>query len=116
MKIEDHGIDGFDPLAHTPMEFTVQSAIDYLKSIRNNKVDLPIAVLESLKDSLIKKNKEKNFSEDRRSIVDRNGSILATNVNLYDVGVRPKLLNKKEKNLAMSGHAHNVHVKILDNI
>ena len=46
MKVEDHGIDGFDPLAHTPMEFTVQSAIDNLKSIRNKKVDIPIAVLE----------------------------------------------------------------------
>ena len=66
MKIEDHGIDGFDPLAHTPMEFTVQSAIDNLKSIRNKKVDLPIAVLESLKDSLIKKNKE----EELRKMID----------------------------------------------
>ena len=33
----------------------------------------------------------------RRNIVDRNGSILATNVTLYDVGIRPKLLKKKEK-------------------
>ena len=55
MKVEDHGIDGFDPLAHTPMEFTVQSAIDNLKSIRNKKVDLPIAVLESLHASLVRK-------------------------------------------------------------
>jgi len=42
-------------------------------------------------------NIKKNFLKDRRNIIDRNGSILATNVNLYDVGVRPKLLNKKEK-------------------
>ena len=33
----------------------------------------------------------------RRDIVDRHGSVLATNVILYDVGVRPKLLEKKEK-------------------
>ena len=42
-------------------------------------------------------NIKKNFVKERRDIVDRNGSILATNVNLYDVGVRPKLLKKKEK-------------------
>ena len=41
---------------------------------------------------------EKNFFiKKRRDIVDRNGSVLATNVILYDVGVRPKLLKKKEK-------------------
>jgi len=39
----------------------------------------------------------KDFLKKRRDIVDRNGSVLATNVNLYDVGVRPKLLNQKEK-------------------
>ena len=39
----------------------------------------------------------KDFLKKRRDIVDRNGSVLATNVNLYDVGVRPKLLNPKEK-------------------
>ena len=33
----------------------------------------------------------------RRNIVDRNGTVLATNVILYDVGVRPKLLKEKEK-------------------
>ena len=42
-------------------------------------------------------NIKKVFVKERRDIVDRNGSILATNVNLYDVGVRPKLLKKKEK-------------------
>ena len=50
----DNGIDGFDPLAHMSMEFTVQSAIDNLKSINNKKVDLPIAILEMFKKSLTK--------------------------------------------------------------
>ena len=44
-------------------------------------------------------NIKKDFVKDRRDIVDRNGSILATNVNLYDVGVRPKLLKKKKKKI-----------------
>ena len=42
-------------------------------------------------------NIKKDLVKERRNIVDRNGSILATNVNLYDVGVRPKLLKKKRK-------------------
>ena len=42
-------------------------------------------------------NVQKRFVKERRNIVDRNGSILATNVNLYDVGVRPKLLKEKDK-------------------
>tara|TARA_B100000029_G_scaffold114314_1_gene106812 strand:+ start:3403 stop:5139 length:1737 start_codon:yes stop_codon:yes gene_type:complete len=42
-------------------------------------------------------NLKKNVIINRRDIVDRHGSILATNVTLYDVGVRPKLLNKNEK-------------------
>ena len=44
-------------------------------------------------------NIKKDFIKERRDIVDRNGSILATNVNLYDVGVRPKLLKKKKKKI-----------------
>ncbi len=40
---------------------------------------------------------KKIFEKERRDIVDRNGSVLATNVNLYDVGLRPKLLKTKEK-------------------
>ena len=38
-----------------------------------------------------------NIVKKRRNIVDRNNSLLATNVYLYDVGIRPKLLNKKDK-------------------
>ena len=44
--------------------------------------------------------KNKKIAE-RRNIVDRNGSILATNVNLFDVGIRPKLLNNKEKKILL---------------
>ena len=40
---------------------------------------------------------KKNFTKKRRDINDRHGSVLATNVILYDVGVRPKLLKEKEK-------------------
>ncbi len=47
--------------------------------------------------SFYKKYAKGEFQKERRDIVDRNGSVLATNVTLYDVGVRPKLLNKKEK-------------------
>ena len=42
-------------------------------------------------------NIKKHFTKKRRDIVDRNGSVLATNVILYNVGVRPKLLKEKEK-------------------
>ena len=42
-------------------------------------------------------NSDQKFTATRRNIVDRNGSVLATNVNLYDVGVRPKLLNLNDK-------------------
>ena len=42
-------------------------------------------------------NIKKDFIKNRRDIIDRNGSVLATNVDLYDVGLRPKLLKKKEK-------------------
>ena len=47
-------------------------------------------------------NDSKNFRENnRRDIIDRNGIILATDVNLYDVGVRPKLLNSNEKKILL---------------
>ena len=42
-------------------------------------------------------NIKQNLVKERRDIVDRYGSVLATNVILYDVGVRPKLLKEKEK-------------------
>ena len=46
---------------------------------------------------LYSNNSIKEYVKSRRDIVDRNGSVLASNVILYDVGVRPKLLKKKEK-------------------
>ncbi len=51
----------------------------------------------SQNDNFQKNFDEKSTIKKRRNIVDRNGSILATNVNLYDVGVRPKLLKKEDK-------------------
>ena len=52
--------------------------------------------------SIYSKNIKKDFIKKRRDIVDRNGSVLATNVILYDVGVRPKLLEEKgKKNLVI---------------
>ena len=51
----------------------------------------------STEKSFYSKNTKKEFLKKRRDIVDRNGSVLATNVILYDVGVRPKLLKEKEK-------------------
>ena len=42
-------------------------------------------------------NLKNEITKNRRDIVDRNGSVLATNVILYDVGVRPQLLKEKEK-------------------
>jgi len=51
----------------------------------------------STEKSFYSKNIKKEFLKKRRDIVDRNGSVLATNVILYDVGIRPKLLKEKEK-------------------
>ena len=42
-------------------------------------------------------NIKENFVKKRRNIVDRNDSVLTKNIILYDVGVRPKLLQEKEK-------------------
>ena len=42
-------------------------------------------------------NIKENFVKKRRNIVDRNDSVLTTNIILYEVGVRPKLLQEKEK-------------------
>ena len=51
----------------------------------------------SAEKSVYSNNIKKNFIKKRRDIIDRNGNVLATNVTLYNVGVRPKLLNEKEK-------------------
>jgi cell division protein FtsI (penicillin-binding protein 3) len=51
----------------------------------------------STETSFYKDSFKKNYNKSRRDIVDRNGSVLATNITLYNVGVRPKLINKKEK-------------------
>jgi len=51
----------------------------------------------STEEIFFSQNIEKNSSKKRRDIVDRNGNILATEVNLYDVGIRPKMLKDKEK-------------------
>jgi len=51
----------------------------------------------STEKSFYSNNIKKDFIKKRRDIVDRNGSVLATNVILYNVGVRPKLLKEKEK-------------------
>ncbi len=46
---------------------------------------------------LYSNNIKQEYVKSRRDIIDRSGSVLATNVTLYDVGVRPKLLSLKEK-------------------
>ena len=43
------------------------------------------------------KNINQKILTNRRNIVDRNGTILATNVDLYDLGIRPQLLKSSEK-------------------
>ncbi len=39
----------------------------------------------------------KNFLKDRGDIIDRNGTILARNIDIYSAAVRPKLVKNKEK-------------------
>ncbi len=57
-----------------------------------------IIYLSLSKEKIFYKNiSQSNSSQERRDIIDTNGEILSTNVELYDVGVRPKLLKKKEK-------------------
>ena len=68
---------------------------------------LLLIIIFGIKILYLSLSKDKNFyssnefkkekAKDRRDIIDRNGSVLATNVVLYDIGVRPKLLNKVEK-------------------
>jgi len=38
-----------------------------------------------------------NFYQERRDIIDRNGTILARNIDVYDAGIRPKLVKDKKK-------------------
>jgi len=38
-----------------------------------------------------------NIAKERRDVVDRNGIILARNINIYSAGVRPKLIKDKKK-------------------
>ena len=42
----------------------------------------------SSEKSFYSDNLKKNLLKKRRNIVDRNGSVIATNVNLYDIGVK----------------------------
>jgi cell division protein FtsI (penicillin-binding protein 3) len=51
----------------------------------------------SSEKNFFNKNSNLNLAKTRKDIADRNGSVIATNVVLYDVGVRPKLLSEKEK-------------------
>ncbi len=51
----------------------------------------------SAEKSFYSQSKQSEYLKTRRDIVDRNGAVLATNVILYDVGIRPELLKKKEK-------------------
>ena len=39
----------------------------------------------------------KNFLKNRGDIVDRNGIIIARNIDVYSAGVRPQLVNNKKK-------------------
>ena len=51
----------------------------------------------STEKTFYSQNIKENFLKNRRDIVDRNGTILAKDVDLYDAGIRPKLLKDKEK-------------------
>jgi len=58
---------------------------------------IKIIYLSLSTESSFYNNSKKNLVKERRDIVDKYGSVLATNVTLYDVGVRPKLLKTKER-------------------
>ena len=58
---------------------------------------IKIIYLSLSTESSFYNNSKQNLVKKRRDIVDKYGSVLATNVILYDVGVRPKLLNEKDK-------------------
>tara|TARA_B100000686_G_scaffold77819_1_gene83854 strand:- start:1094 stop:2818 length:1725 start_codon:yes stop_codon:yes gene_type:complete len=42
-------------------------------------------------------NNTKNFIKERRDIIDTNGTILARNIDIYDAGLRPQLIENKKK-------------------
>ena len=58
---------------------------------------IKIIYLSLSAENFIYNSGEKTLENTRRDIIDRNNSILATNVTLFNVGVRPGLLSKKEK-------------------
>ena len=61
-------------------------------------LSIKIIYLSLSPDKFVTNKDDKNyFVTQRRDIVDRNGSVLATNINLYDVGIRSKLLTPKQK-------------------
>ena len=47
--------------------------------------------------NFFQKNINKNFVKERGDIIDRNGIILARNIDIYDAAVRPKLVKDKKK-------------------
>ena len=51
----------------------------------------------SSEKNLLSKNTDKNFIKAREDIIDRNGIILARNIDIYDAGIRPKLVKDKKK-------------------
>jgi len=65
-----------------------------------------LIIIFSIKITYLSIYSEKNFYnnnnnkinlKERRDVVDRNQTVLATNVNLYDIGIRPKFLKKNDK-------------------
>ena len=49
------------------------------------------------KKNFYSKNIKQNFTKERRDITDRNGTILARNIDIYDAGVKPKLVKDHKK-------------------
>ena len=43
------------------------------------------------------KNINQNFIKERRDVVDRNGIIIARNIDVYDAAIKPKLVKDKKK-------------------
>ena len=49
------------------------------------------------KKTFYSKNIKQSFTKERRDIIDRNGIILARNIDIYDAGVRPQLVKDHKK-------------------